>query len=47
MGGEHIGIVRTAAPDLLPQIVLDTAKIEFGVQYDAQTLALRIIINAG
>jgi hypothetical protein len=47
MGREHVRIVGAATPNLLPEVVLDAAKIELGFEYDAQALALGIVVDAG
>jgi hypothetical protein len=47
MGGENLGIVRAAPPNLLPEVVLDAAKVKLGFEHDAEAFALGIVINAG
>ena len=47
MSGEHVRIIGATAPDLMPEVVLDAAKIKLGFEHDAQMLALRIVVNAG
>jgi hypothetical protein len=47
MGGKHVRIVGAAAANLLPQVILDTAKIELGFEHDFQTLPLGVVVDAG
>ena len=45
--GEHLRIVRSGAPDLLPKIVFKKLGIDLGVKSYADLLALSIVIRAG
>jgi hypothetical protein len=38
---------RAGSPDLLPEIVLDQARIDLAFENRSQQLPLRIVVNAG
>jgi len=47
MRREYVRVVGAAAADLLPEVVLDPAKIDLGLRDDPQALPLRVVVDAG